>query len=782
LQTIMARLYRGNRSILGYVRPASRLRGELTEFVGRRAELVLVRQALSSARLVTLIGPGGIGKTRLAIEAASGARRAFGDGVGLAELGGLRDPALLVPEVARSLGLADKSARWAVASLSDRLAGRRVLLMLDQCEHLADACAVMADALLRACPGLRIVATSRHVLGVAGEVTVVVPPMAVPADGASAPEELLCYEAVRLFADRAAAVRPGFAVDAENGATVAAVCRALDGIPLAIELAAVRLRSLSPQQVLARLDSRFQLLSGGGPADQPHHRTLQAALDWSYGLLTEAEQAMWRRVSVFAGSFDLDAAEAVCAGEGIAARSVMDLVDGLVAKSILSHAAGNPNARYRLLGTIGDFGLQKLRTEGGERPFRARHRDRYAALAARREAFGPRRAEWIADLDTDHENLRAAIEFCMSDPQEVAAGAELACHLWRYWETHGHLTEGRRIMAALLDKLDETATVRPRALWVAGFLALVQGDTARARALLEAALAAARQAGDVRNVAYASSFLGYAMYWLGEEEQGHALAESALDLHQQSGDQVGVVLAQMQIGFLHLCAKDERSAADWFGECARTCESSGNTWYHAYARLGLGVAALLLADHGAADVLVRAALDSMRKLDDPVGVVLCLDALAWTAAAYDQASRALTLLAAADAAWAAIPATPRPDFREHHDAALAAARDAVPESAVAAAVAEGAAMSQAQAIAYALGEPARPKARSGTGPATAHPRELTRRERDVAVLVARGLSNGEIAGELVISPRTVETHVQHIMDKLGVGTRAQIAAWSAAGR
>jgi predicted ATPase/DNA-binding NarL/FixJ family response regulator len=767
---------------LGYVRPADRLRGELTEFVGRRAELVLVRQALSSARLVTLIGPGGIGKTRLAIEAASGARRAFSDGVGLADLGGLRDPALLVPEVARSLGLADKSARWAVASLSDRLASRRVLLVLDQCEHVADACAVMADALLRACPGLRIIATSRHVLGVVGEVTVAVPPMTVPADGPSAvPEELLCYEAVRLFADRAAAVLPGFVVDAENGATVAAVCRALDGIPLAIELAAVRLRSLSPHQVLARLDSRFQLLSGGGPADQPHHRTLQAALEWSYGLLTKAEQAMWRRVSVFAGSFDLDAAEAVCAGEGIAARSVIDLVDGLVAKSILSHTAGNAKARYRLLDTIGEFGLQKLRAEGGERPFRARHRDWYAALAARREAFGPRRAEWITDLDADHENLRAAIEFCVSDVREVAAGAELACHLWRYWETHGHLTEGRRIMAALLNQLNETAAVRPRALWVAGFLALVQGDAARARALLEGALAAARRVGDVQDVAYASSFLGYAMYYLGEEDQGHALAEIALELHQQAGDQVGVVLAQMQFGYIHLCAGEARSAADWFGKCARTCDSSGNSWYHAYARWGLGVAALLLADPGAAAGLVRAALDSMRKLDDPMGVVLCLDALAWIDAAHDQAHRALTLLAAADAAWAAIPATPQPVLREHHDAALAAARDAVPESAFAAAVAEGSAMSQAQAIACALGEPAQPKARSDAGPAAAHPRPLTRREQDVAVLVARGLSNGEIAGELVISARTVETHVQHIMDKLGVGTRAQIAAWSAAG-
>src|SRR5215470_16998893 len=316
-----------------------RLPGELTEFIGRRGELALVRQALSAARLVTLTGPGGIGKTRLALRAADSARRVFRDGAWLTELGGLRDPGLLVPEVARSLGLSDQSGRWAVANLSNYLADRQLLLVIDQCEHLADACAVLADALLRACPGLRVIATSRHMLGVAGEVTVTVPPMTLPAvNDPNEPGELLRFEAVRLFAQRAAAVLPGFTVDASNGVAVAGVCRALDGIPLAVELAAVRLRSLSPEQILARLGSRFQLLSGGGPAGQPHHRTLQAALEWRYELLTETEQAMWRRVSVFAGSFDLDAAEAVCAGDEVAAGSVLDLVDGLVAKSVLFRA------------------------------------------------------------------------------------------------------------------------------------------------------------------------------------------------------------------------------------------------------------------------------------------------------------------------------------------------------------------------------------------------------------------------------------------------------------
>ena len=319
-----------------------------------------------------------------------------------------------------------------------------------------------------------------------------VPPMTVPAiDGANEPGELLRFEAVRLFADRAAAVLPGFAVNATNGAAVAGVCRALDGIPLAVELAAVRLRSLSPEQILARLGSRFQLLSGGRPA-APHHRTLQAALEWSYELLTEAEQAMWRRVSVFAGSFDLDAAEAVCAVGRVGAGQVADLVDALVAKSILLRQ-GRGTARYRLLDTIAEFGQGKLRGRGNERALRRRHRAWYAGLAARQEAFGPGRAEWITALDADHENLRAALRFCLAGRRKAEAGAEIACDLWRYWETHGHLTEGRRILAGLLERLDQTSPA-PRALWVAGFLAMVQGDMPAAQTLLEASLSAARQA------------------------------------------------------------------------------------------------------------------------------------------------------------------------------------------------------------------------------------------------------------------------------------------------
>jgi len=763
---------------------AGRLRGELTEFVGRRLELARVREALEGARLVTLTGPGGIGKTRLALQVASGAARAFRDGACLVELTGLRDPGLLVPEVVRSLGLSDKSARWAIASLASYLQDRQLLLVMDGCEHLADACAVMADALLRACPGLRIIATSRHVLGVAGEVTMAIPPMTIPVEpgpGAPAtPDELLRYEAVRLFTARGAAVLPGFTVDARNAAAVAEVCRALDGIPLAVELAAVRLRSLSPEQIASRLGSRFHLLSGGGPAGQPHHRTLQAALEWSYDLLTNDEQAMWRRMSVFAGSFDLDAAEAVCSAGRVAAAQVADLVDALVAKSILLRE-GRDTARYRLLDTIGEFGQAKVRGRGRERDLRLRHRAWYASLAARQEAFGTGRARWIAELDTDHENLRAALRFCLAEPGEEAAGAEMACDLWRYWETHAHLTEGRRILTALLDRLDRGAPARRRALWVAGFLAQFQGDIPAARTLLKTGLSAAREAGDVNAEAWASSFLGWVLYYDGDHEQGHALARTALRLHQEAENPTGVVMALMEAGYIHLCAGEAAAAARWFSECASTCECIGNVWYHTYSQWGLGVAALLRADHETAAQLERAALCTMRNMDDSMGVVLCLDALAWTAAESDEAIRAVTLAAAAEAAWAAIPAVPVEPLSQHHDAALTAARAALPVTEYRAAFAKGAAMSQAEAIAFALGETVpRPRPPSPDGTQThAGPGQLTRREQDVTALVAQGLSNGQIAAALVISPRTVETHVQHIMDKLGCSSRAQIAAWSA---
>ena len=752
------------------------LGGELTGFVGRRGELAGVREALAGTRLVTLTGPGGIGKTRLAVRAAAEMRRGFRDGTWVVELAGLRDAALLAAEAARSLGLLDQSSRWGVAALAERLADRQILLVVDNCEHLRDACAVLTSALLRACPELRILATSREVLGVGGEVTFPVPPMPVPAEGGlPGAESLLGYEAVRLFAERGAAVLPGFAVDASNGPAVAELCRRLEGIPLAIELAAVRLRSMSPGQILARLEDRFALLSLGDRA-QPRHETLQAALAWSHDLLTEAEQKLWARCSVFSGSFDLDAAEAVCAGQGVTRGAVADLVDALVAKSVLLRGPGGERARYGLLDTIREYGRRRLRQTGRERLVLRRHRDWYAALAARQEALGAQQIQWIDRLDADHQNLRAALEFCLSQPGEAAAGLRMACDLWLYWETRGHLTEGRRFVDALAG---EVPPGRPRArgMWVAGYLALIQGDAAAARRWLEQARATGQRLGDAQAVAYASQFLGRALWFTGEPDRGVVLTEEALGRHRAAGDWQGVALTLVQLGVMRTFMGHPQAAVGLFVECAAQCQARGERWNRSYALWGLGLATWLLGDGERAGEIEQEALRTKRDIGDQVGTALCLDALAWVAASRDRAVTAAALLGAAAAAWTAIPATLPGPLARHRQAAVTRARAALGAVPFAAHLARAQAMPAAAAVASALEEPAPAATDSRAGAPLAR---LTAREREVAALVARGLSNRQIAAQMVISVRTAETHVQHVMAKLGFTARTQIAAWAAA--
>jgi predicted ATPase/DNA-binding CsgD family transcriptional regulator len=768
--------------VVGAVAGASpsvgRLRGELSGFVGRRSELALIRNALGSARLVTLCGPGGIGKTRLAVRAGWEARRAFGDGVWLVELAGLGDPALLAAEVARAVGLLDQSGGWAVGTLSEHLAGQQALLVLDNCEHLLDACAVLAGAVLRACPGVHVLATSRQVLGVTGEVTVAVPPLSVPDTGDLSPQKLLQFEAVRLFAERGAAVLPGFGIDAGNSQAVADLCVRLEGIPLAIELAAVRLRALSPGQILARLADRFALLSAGDPAD-PRHRTLQATLDWSYDLLPPLERAMWQRASVFAGSFDLEAAEAVCAGDGVAAGAVVDLVDQLVIKSILRRDPGGDPARYRMLDTVREYGQQRLRETAQARALGRRHRDFYARLASRLDVLGPRQLEWIDTLDADHENLRAALEYGLGEAAEAAAGLAMACDLWLYWDTRGHLTEGRRRLEALLARVQRPGSLRTRGLWAAGYLALTQGDAAAADRLLEAALLAAHAQGDAEAIAYASQFLGRAVWFLGDPARGLALTEEALARHRAAGDWRGTVLTLVQLGVMRAFMGDPADAVRLFQECAAACQERGERWNRSYALWGLGLATWLLGNIERADEVERAALRIKREVGDQVGVALCIEALAWIAASRRCFARAAILLGAAAAAREAIPATLLAFMEAHHDATYTAAGSVLGQNGFAANLAKGRALSPPSRVAAALQEPAT------AGPAAGiqdRGIQLTAREVEVAALVAEGLSNKQIAARMVVSPRTAETHVQHILDKLGFTARSQIAAWSGGGR
>ncbi|MBV9383926.1 MAG: LuxR family transcriptional regulator, partial [Streptosporangiaceae bacterium] len=475
-------------TVMAAGRRAGNLPAELTSFVGRRREVAEVRRLLSVSRLVTLTGVGGVGKTRLALRAAVEFRRAF-DETWLVDLAGLIDPSLVVPTVAATVGLCDQSERPPLPVLSDFLAPKRMLLVLDNCEHLLDACAELADALLRAAPELRILATSRQSLRIEGEFTMAIAPLPVPAGDQPplSPEALGQYEAVSLFADRAAAVLPGFILDGSNAMAVARLCRQLDGIPLAIELAAVRLRALSVGEIEERLGDRYGLLTGGSRAALPRQRTLRALVDWSFSLLSTAERHLWARLSVFAGDFGLDAVEGTCAGEGISADELPDLLADLVDKSLLLRHEHLGEGRYRLLETLRQFGQEKLSEYGQRELMLSRHRDWYQRLAeqALAEWFGPRQVSWFNRLRLERANLRAALEYCLSEPGEAETGLRMASVLLRpFWLPNAFFSEGRMWLARLLEKVT-AGTARAKGLCANAWLALMQGDAATALSMLE---------------------------------------------------------------------------------------------------------------------------------------------------------------------------------------------------------------------------------------------------------------------------------------------------------
>lgn len=407
---------------------------ELTSFVGRRDEAADVRRLLSAGRLLTLTGPGGVGKTRLAGHVAGQVARAFPDGVWLVPLAALSDEAFVPHAVNDVLGVRNETVRPPLEILVDHLRGRRLLIVLDNCEHLLRSCAVLAGTVLAATEGVRILATSRHRLGLAGEQLFEVPPLPAPAPEELTPSAVESFPALRLFADRAAAVVPGFTVGEANQQAVARLCRRLDGLPLAIELAAVRVRALGVEQLVERLDDRYQLLTCGSPTSEPRHRTLRSAVDWSHELCTPQEQLVWAWLSVFVGGFDLAAAEAVCAGadagsrEEIAPCAVLDAVAGLVDKSVLVREEHAGQVRYRLLVSLRDYGLEKLNDLGEATDTRRRHRDHFARLGAEYEQawFGPDQAEITERLRIDQDNFRAALDFCLTTPGEAQHGLRLA--------------------------------------------------------------------------------------------------------------------------------------------------------------------------------------------------------------------------------------------------------------------------------------------------------------------------------------------------------------------
>jgi len=755
---------------------------EVTSFVGRRRELAELRRLLTTARLVTVTGAGGMGKTRLSLRLAGDLRRVFQDGVWMVGLDALSASGMVTHAVAASLDVQELASDDPVASLAAQLEDRRLLLLLDNCEHVLDESSALARELLRTCPEVRVLATSRQALGVAGEFIFNLAPFSVPrAEDLGVPGlEVPGYDAVGLFAARARAVVPGFELTADNRGAVAALCARLEGIPLAIELASARLRALSLGQILERLDDRFRLLSIGAGSAEPRQQTLRSVVDWSFDLCSANERRLWLRASVFAGGFDLAAAEAICADDVELPRGeVLDVVASLVDKSILNREDRGPSARYLMLDTLREYGRTRL-DESSEGPStRDRHRQ-YFECIARERVFGPDAVEILDRLRVEHGNLRAALEFCASEPGQAGHGLAIASALWKFWTANGAFAEGRTWLARLLEIAPQEANDRHAwALCMAGWLASLENDFAAAASLLEQSGAEATQLRDPSLLGYIAMFSGSIATAERRNADAMALYEQALDHFRETTDAFGIAFSVRRLAMIESAAGDYDRATAHYEECLRLCEEHREDWEKAYALWGLGLVAWRQADHVRATELLRQSIKINSSYDDHRGVALGIEGLAWVDADAKQSERAACLLGAADTIWRTFK-TPMSGYLQlagAHDQCEEAVRRALGEQAYESAFELGAHFTPQQATEYALdasfnGAPSRRLPR-----AVKSPTPLTRREQEIAQLVAKGLTNREIASQLVISDRTAETHVEHILTKLGFRSRTQIAAW-----
>ena len=610
--------------------PPTNLPLALTSFIGRERDLAAIRDLLAATRLLTLTGAGGIGKTRLALQVAGGAAPAFPDGAWLVELGALTDPALVPQAVATALGVREQPGEPLARTVAAHLQGKHLLLVLDNCEHLVAACAALVAALLQSSPRLTVLATSQETLQIAGETTWPVPPLAVPADPALPLAELPACESVRLFVERARLSRPGFDLTPENAAAVAQVCARLDGVPLALELAAACLRVLSVAQIAARLDDRFHLLTGGSRLALPRHQTLHATVAWSYDLLTPPERTLFARLSVFAGGWTLESAAAVCGDWGLGIwdfgsdnpanpksqipnpkLEVLPLLTQLVAKSLVKVDAAGEEARYTLLETIRAYAGERLLAAGEAPGLRERHAQYYRRLAETAEAqlTGAQQGAWLDRLELEHDNLRAALRWSQETPTAGLEGLCLAGALSRFWVLRGYLSEGRAWVAAALAHPGAAARTpaRARALFSAGRLAHIQGDLAAARPPLEASAAIWREQAEARQLAYAQTLLGLVLGSLGDPAARAVLAESVALLRQEQ-DPWGLARALFCLGELVANGEDFAAATRLLEESLVLFRRVGDEAFIANTLMALGELALEESD------LARAAALSAESL------------------------------------------------------------------------------------------------------------------------------------------------------------------------
>ncbi|MEW1929804.1 regulator [Streptomyces sp. NPDC088360] len=697
---------------------------ELNAFVGRTDELACLAAALEAGRLVTVTGVGGVGKSRLAVRAAAGAGPR--DGAWLVELSAVRDPDLVEHAVADALCLTDHTHRTPRKVLLDHLAEREVLLVVDGFEHLVEACASLVGELLHRSPGLRVLAVGRRPLETGGERIFPLAPLPTP-------------DATALFADRAAAGLPGFVLDEENEADVAELCRRLDGIPLAVELAAGRLRALSPAQLLCRLDDRFALLTGVRRDAPPRHQTLRTAIGWSHELCTAGERLLWSRLSVFCGPFDLEAAEYICSGDGLHADDVLDVLGELLAQSVVTREEGPTGVRYRMLDTVRAYGADWLEASGDAARMRRRHRDWYMGLATWCELdwFSPRQ-ERVAELvDCELPNLRGALEYCLTEPDETHLGQYLAGSLWFYWVGCGRLAEGRHWLDRALELDGGHDDSRLKALWVLGYVAVLQGDTVAALAALQECKDEAERTGSAIATAYAVHRIGCLALLADDMERAETLLRSALEQYREIGElNSNVLMGQVELAMALAFRGELADAVELCEDVRQVCEDHGERWTLAYALYVLGFAAWTRGETATARELVMRCLALDHAFNDLLGTVLAIELLALFTAVEGDPAEAAVLQGAASRIWPSVglPLFGSGNFGGPHELCEARAREQLGDARYEECVAAGTRLAPDAAVSRAL----------GTGPENPENNAKTRRPPHHEGRAGDGLKQGEL--------------------------------------
>jgi predicted ATPase/DNA-binding SARP family transcriptional activator/DNA-binding CsgD family transcriptional regulator len=793
-----------------------------SSFVGRETELRNVKRDLAMTRLLTLTGAGGCGKTRLALEVARELVGAYPDGVWLVEFAPLSEGALVAQALASVLGVKEQPERSLTDALVDYLRAKQMLLVLDNCEHLIDSVARLADTLLNSCPHLRVLATSRESLNVEGELNWLVPSLSVPSlEQSPRVEELAGYESVRLFVERAQHRNPAFSLTPENAHAVARICERLDGIPLAIELAAAKV-GLSVEQIAARLDDSLRLLTSGGRTASPRQRTLRGTLEWSYALLSERERRLFGRLSVFAGGWTLEAAEVVGAEGDTEQGDILDLLSRLVEKSlVVAEATGGGGVRYRMLEPIRQYAQEKREERGEADEVRRQHASFFLALAedAEPKLQGPEDVEWLERLETEHDNMRAALSWARERGEDEVA-LRLAGALGWFWESHGHYSEGRRWLEEALAQ-DDRASVAARVkaldrlsslvegqgdldraealaqegiklseqaglggsvaamfLRTLGWIAMIRGNYAQMKEVFEESLGLSRDADDKWGIADALLGLGTAINSLDDRERGKELYQEGIRLARELGYAAALARFLLSLGYTLLLEGDYERGAALNEEAVAVFREHGYKGDFELALDNLGWAALLQGDYDRARPSYQESLTLCKELGDKMIASESLDGLACIAAAEGEAERAARLFGAAEALREAVGHHHMPEDDALREPYMATARSQLDEASWEEAWVEGRAMSMEQAIDHALSEqkPTPPPSPESELPSSEGSPSLTRREREVAILVTQGLANRQIASELVLSEHTVHHHVTNILKKLNLSSRQQVAS------